>query len=171
MKKIWLIIINVLIMASMLTFVFVYSNYENEAMKNRQINSFKNSTVTMESITENYLEGEQRICDVWAHYIESEGMTIDEATDFIRTSHVLVDASAHLIYCDTLTGKSTKPSIFDENNYDVSYANSDIFKDTSWIDPLIGDSINVSRSFYNSIDGKQSIAFCNFIKLMDGGVL
>ena len=171
MKKIWLIIINVLIMASMLTFVFVYTNYENEAMRSRQINSFKNSTVTMESITENYLEGEQRICDVWAHYIESEHMTIDEAVSFIRTSHVLPDASAHLIYRDTLTGKSTKPSIFDENDYDVTYSNSDIFKDMSWIDPLIGDSINVSRSFYNSIDGKQSIAFCNFIKLMDGGVL
>ena len=78
MKKIWLIIINVLIMASMLTFVFVYTNYENEAMRNRQINSFKNSTATMGSITENYLEGEQRICDVWAHYINSVDKNIIE---------------------------------------------------------------------------------------------
>ena len=33
----------------------------------------------MEHVTENYLEGEQRICDVWARYINSENMTIDEA--------------------------------------------------------------------------------------------
>ena len=35
-------------------------------------------------------------------------MTMDEAVDFIRISHVLANASAHLIYTDTKKGASTR---------------------------------------------------------------
>ncbi|MBO7514716.1 MAG: hypothetical protein J6T47_03760 [Lachnospiraceae bacterium] len=60
-------------------------------------------------MTENYLEGEQRVCDVWAHYINNKNMTMEEATEYIRVSHALPKASAHLIFIDTLTGLSTRP--------------------------------------------------------------
>ena len=33
----------------------------------------------MEQVTENYLEGEQRVCDVWARYITNNNMTMEEA--------------------------------------------------------------------------------------------
>ena len=64
MKRIWVIIINVLIMASMLVFVSVYSTVESRNTTQRQIEYFQNTTVNMKHVTENYLEGEQRICDV-----------------------------------------------------------------------------------------------------------
>ena len=171
MKKIWVIIVNVLIMVSMVTFVFIYSNVEKENETKRQIEHFQNSTVTMENVTENYLEGEQRICDVWAHYINSEEMSIDEAVSFIHISHVLPTASAHLIYKDTLAGLSTRENIIRANDYTVSYQNMKLFDDMSWIDETIGESINISRAFTNPINGEQSIAFCNFVKLNDGGTL
>ena len=104
MKKIWVIVVNVFIMLAMLTFVVVYSVVESNNETRRHIEHYESSTVTMEHVTENYLEGEQRICDVWAHYINSEDMTIDDADAFISISHVLPTASAHLIYKDTLTG-------------------------------------------------------------------
>ena len=72
MKRIWVVIVNILIMFSMLTFVFIYSTLESRDMTQRQIEHFESTTVTMEHVTENYLEGEQRICDVWAHYINKE---------------------------------------------------------------------------------------------------
>ncbi len=63
----------------MLVFVFVYSTVESRNTTQRQIEYFQNTTVNMTRVTENYLEGEQRICDVWAQDINNEEMTMDEA--------------------------------------------------------------------------------------------
>ena len=169
MKKIWVILVNVLIMLSMLTFVIVYSTVEIKNTTQRQIEHFENTTITMEHVTENYLEGEQRICDVWARYINSEDLTIEDAASFIRISHVLPNASAHIIYSDTLTGLSTKARPGSETDYAVSYKGMDLLNDVSWIHPL-GTSINISRAYTNPINGEQSIAFCNFITLQESGV-
>ncbi len=66
MKRIWVTLVNILIMASILTFVVIYSAVENKRITEQQITHFEDTTLTMEHVTENYLEGEQRICDVWA---------------------------------------------------------------------------------------------------------
>ncbi|MCR5022955.1 MAG: hypothetical protein K6A90_01295 [Lachnospiraceae bacterium] len=98
MKKILITVVNVVIMAAILIFVVLYSAFTSRDSYLRQIEHFVDTTVTMEQVTENYLEGEQRICDVWANYINNKDMTMEEATAYIRTSHVLKNASAHLIY-------------------------------------------------------------------------
>jgi len=170
MKRIWVVIVNVLIMVAMLTFVAIYSNVEIETNKRLQIEHFENTTVTMEHVTENYLQGEQRICDVWAHYINSEDMTIEEAASFIRVSHVLKNASAHIVYEDTLIGLSTRPKNGTTDDYNVSYDKMDFLIDHSWINEEIGSGFtNVTRSYTNPIDGNRSIAFCNYINIKDPG--
>ncbi len=173
MKRIWVVIVNVLIMAAMLVFVFIYSSFDSKRAMQTQIEHFENTTITMEHVTENYLEGEQRICDVWAHYInkdkDTDPMTMEDAISFIRVSHVLPNASAHLVYVDTLEGLSTKPKQGTTDNYNVSYKNIDFLNDITWIHG-IGESINISRAYTNPINGMQSIAFCNLITLKDGGV-
>ncbi len=121
MKRIGIIIVNVIIMIAMLTFVIIYSYNENKDYTQRQIVHFENTTITMEHITENYLEGEQRICDVWARYINNNDLSIDDAISFIKNSHVLENASAHIVYRDTLKGLSTRPKINDIEDYSVSY--------------------------------------------------
>ncbi len=166
MKRIWIVIVNILIMFSMLTFVVVYSTSESKNATKRQIENFESTTITMGNVTENYLEGEQRVCDVWAHYINSENLTIEEATDFVRISHVLPNASAHIIYRDTLTGLSTRAKNNTTDDYSVSYQKIELLNNMSWIHE-IGKSINVSRAYTNPINGEQSIAFCNFINLKD----
>ena len=166
MKKNWIIIVNVLIMIAMLTFVVLYSNHTSRNTTQRQIEHFENTTVTMEHVTENYLEGEQRICDVWAHYINSTDMTIEEAVDFIRISHVLQKTSAHIVFEDTLSGLSTRARNEGSEDYDVSYTRTGLLDDVSWINDL-GESINISRAYTNPVNGEQSIAFCNFITLHD----
>ena len=148
----------------MVTFVVVYSNVEARESTQRQIEHFENTTITMEHVTENYLEGEQRICDVWAHYINSENLTIDDAISFIRVSHVLPNASAHVVYRDSLTGLSTRAKSTDASNYNVTYTAFDFLQDLNWIHD-IGTSINISRAYTNPVNGEQSIAFCNFVKV------
>ena len=171
MKRIWVSLVNILIMASILTFVVIYSTAENKRITSQQITHFEDTTLTMEHVTENYLEGEQRICDVWAHYINDKNMTMEEAQSFIQVSHVLDTASAHLVYCDTLEGLSTRHRPDSETDYSVDYNQLGILDDLSWINTEVGATINVSHSYTNPIDSIQVIAFCNFIKLNKEGTL
>jgi len=166
MRKTWVIIVNVFIMIVMLTFVVLFSGFENRVAIQRQTEHFENTTITMEHVTENYLEGEQRICDVWARYINREDMTIEDAVSFIRISHVLPNASAHIVYLDKLSGLSTRARQDASDDYTVSYVQMDFLKDVSWINN-IGESINISRAYTNPVNGEQSIAFCNHITLHD----
>ena len=166
MKKTGIIIVNMLIMIALLSFVVLYSRYTSRNALQRQIEHFENTTITMEQVTENYLEGEQRICDVWAHYINSQDMDVEDAVSFIRISHVLPNASAHIVYRDTLAGLSTRPRLDDPDDYSVSYARTGLLNDVSWIHD-IGGAINISRAYTNPVNGEQSIAFCNSITLHD----
>ena len=164
MKKFLIVIVNIAIMATILTFVVLYAGYESRDSYRRQIENFENTTVTMEHVTENYLEGEQRICDVWAQYINNSNMTMEEAAEYIRSSHVLENTSAHIISTDTLTGLSTRPGIGTTDEYEVSYQRLDLLKNTDWIDE-IGKSINITRAYTNPMNGEQSLAFCNMVTL------
>ncbi len=166
MKRILIIIVNVLIMAALLIFVVLYSAYTNRITTKRQIEHFENTAITMEHVTENYLTGEQHLCDVWAHYIDSQNMTIEEAISYIRLSHVLPNTSAHIIFKDTLTGLSTRAKHEGSEDYYVSYERTGLFNDFDWIHNL-GEAINISRAYTNPVNGEQSIAFCNFITLID----
>ena len=166
MKKIIVIIVNAIIIAAMLIFVILYSRFEITDSYRRQVDHFEDTMVTMENVTENYLEGEQQICDVWARYINSENMTMEEAAQFIRASHVLANASAHLISLDTLTGISTRPKQGTEDDYAVSYKQIALLEDVDWINE-IGKSINITRAYTNPMNGEQSLAFCNRIMLYE----
>ena len=166
MKKTWVVIVNVFIMIAMLTFVALYSNFENRETTQRQIEHYENTTITMEHVTDNYLEGEQRICDVWASYINRQNMTIEEAVSFIRSSHVLPNTSAHIVYLDTLSGLSTRAGQDASDDYSVTYERMNLLNDAGWISDL-GESVNISRAYTNPVNGEQSIAFCNFVRLYD----
>ncbi len=166
MKKAFIIIVNAIIIAAILLYVVLYSRFENRDSYRRQVEHFEDTTVTMEQVTENYLEGEQRICDVWAHYINSSSMTMEEAAAYVRTSHVLENTSAHLVSLDTLTGLSTRPKQGTTDDYAVSYERIALLEDVSWINE-IGQSINITRAYTNPMNGEQSLAFCNRITLYD----
>ena len=166
MKKNLIIIVNVIIIAAILIFVILYSGFVSKDAYQRQIEHFEDTTVTIEQVTENYLEGEQRICDVWAQYINNRAMSMEEATEYIRASHVLPNTSAHLISLDTLTGLSTRPKLGTTDDYDISYQRVGLLEDVSWIND-IGEAINITRTYTNPINGEQSLAFCNRVTLHD----
>ena len=165
MKKMLLSLVNILIISGIIVFVVLYSRFDRKRDYDNQILNFENITVTMEAITENYLQGEQGICDVWTTYINNEHMTLEEATAFIRSSHVIKSTSAHLIDAKTLQGLSTRKHITSDT-YEVSYASIDIFGDMKWIAP-VGEAINISRAYTNPMNGEQSLAFINWITIYD----
>ena len=166
MKKLFIILVNAVLMAAILIFVVLFSRFEHRDSYRRQVAHFVDTTVTMEHVTENYLLDEQRLCDVWAHYINSKAMTMEEAADFIRDSHVLQTTSAHLISLDTLTGLSSRPKLGTADDYAVSYQRLGLLNSTDWIED-IGQAVNVTRAYTNPMNGEQSLAFCNRVTLVD----
>ena len=166
LKRFIIIFINVVIMAGIIVFVILYSGFKNRDSYRRQIEHFENTTVTMEQVTANYLEGEQRICDVWARYINGKKMTVDEAAEYIRESHVIKNTSAHVVLLDSLTGISTRPRLGTTDEYAVSYDRLNLLNDVKWVNE-IGESINITRAYTNPMNGEQSLAFCNKITLID----
>ena len=91
-------------------------------------------------------------------------MTMEEAADYIRSSHVLDYTSAHLIALDTLTGISTRPKQGTADSYAVSYDRVGLLKNVDWIDE-IGKSVNITRTYTNPMNGEQSLAFCDKVEL------
>ena len=166
MKKARIALVNIAIMVGILVFVILYSNYEGKAVYRRQVESFVSTTVAMERVMDNYLQGEQNICDLRAFYINGRRMTMEEATEFVRDSHVTGNTSAHLLYTDTLCGLSTQPNVRSSDDFTVSYKNIGLFGDLKWISP-VGTSINITRAYTNPMNGEQSLAFCNTITLYD----
>ena len=166
MNKRWLAAVDVAVMAVILAFVVIYSRYRSSEVYKTQVANFESTTVAMEQVTANYLRDEQRICDIWAHYINESDMTLEEAAEFVRTAHVLKNTSAHLIYIDTLTGVSTRPKPNAPNDNSVSYKKIDLLGNMEWIAD-IGEAVNVSRAFTNPISGEQSLAFVNKITVND----
>ncbi len=135
-------------------------NYEH------QVEHFVNTTVAMERVTGNYLEGEQGICDNWAQYINSRDLTLEEAAAYVRATHAKATTSAHLIDAETLEGYSTRPRLNAGDDYAVSYQRMGLIGDGTWIADL-GTAINISRTYTNPINGEQSLAFCNRITVRD----
>ncbi len=116
-------------MGAMLVFVALYSGYERKDNYRNQVEHFVNSTIAMERVTGNYLEGEQGICDNWAQYINSQDMTLEEAAEYVRATHAKETTSAHLVDVETLEGYSTRPRPNTEDDHDVSYSRMELFGD------------------------------------------
>ena len=167
LKKSWIVLVNVAIVAAILIFVALYSNRERKENYEHQIEHFVNTTVAMERVTVNYLEGEQGICDNWAQYINSMNLSLEEAAAYVRATHAKTTTSAHLIDAETLKGLSTRSRLNTADDYDVSYERIDLLGDGTWIAEL-GTAINITRTYTNPISGEQSLAFCNRIKVRDG---
>ena len=166
LKRSWIVMVNVAIMAAILVFVALYSNRELKENYEHQVEHFVNTTVAMERVTGNYLEGEQGICDNWAQYINNSDLTLEEAAAYVRATHAKAATSAHLIDAETMEGYSTRPKPNTEDDYAVSYQRMDLLGDGAWISDL-GTAINITRTYTNPVNGEQSLAFCNRITVRD----
>ena len=169
MKRILMILGNVMIVTIILVLVLVYVNAEQKRILASQTESFENMTIAMENVTTNYLVGEQQVCNTWANYINSSSLTAEQAIGFVRDSITSPEIMAHILVAGDsgLSGLSTTARPQDPNDYSVSYENVSLY--SHGFDGLLSEEamVNVTRTFTNPVNARQSIAFCNSITLRD----
>ncbi|WP_170832796.1 ATP-binding protein [Butyrivibrio sp. INlla16] len=173
MKRGLIITINLLIMGFILFFIIRYANAKAEESNKNEIIAFEKMTVTTNQIITNYLEDEQRLCDVWANYINRSAedgapMTAEDAVSYIRKAKISSEIEGHLIFLDSprREGLSTTPTVSDEGDYSVTYKNINIF------DNIESDSdehgvVSLTRAYTNPMNGVQSIAFLNNVTVLE----
>ena len=172
MKKRYVIIINILIAGLILFIIVKYANDRAVESNQSSLASFEKMTTTTEQIVANYLEDEQHLCDIWANYINGSAeagapMTVDEAISYIRKAKISPEISGHLIFIDddSMAGISTTARSTDSSDYSVNYSNIKIFDDLE-ISNVEG-VVNLTRAYTNPLNGVQSIAFLNNVKVLD----
>ncbi|WP_022776059.1 ATP-binding protein [Butyrivibrio sp. AE2015] len=173
MKRTLIIIVDLLIMGLILFFIVQYANTKMRESNERVVEDFEKMTITAEQIITNYLEDEQHLCDIWANYINRSAeagspMTGEEAISFIRKAKISSSIYGHLLFLDktSQSGISTHASSKDANDYSVSYRNINIFDNIDEISREDG-KISLTRAYTNPQNGVQSIAFLNYVKVLD----
>lgn len=170
MRRLRIVVINLLIVIGIIVFVSFYANRQQRDATAAQIESFESMTFSLEQVTENYLEQEQRLCDNWASLINNRRMSLEEAISAVGDSQSHKnDVVAHIIFTDdgSYQGLSTHAKSNDPNDFTVSYKNVSLVKDMSVLGKERG-SVNITRAYTSPTDGVQSIAFCSAIKVADG---
>jgi len=172
LKKKYIILINILIIGLILFIIMKYANDRATESNHSSIAAFEKMTTTTEQIIVNYLEDEQHLCDIWSNYINGNAqagtpMTVDEAISYIRKAKISPEISGHLIYIDddSMAGISTDASTTDPSDFSVKYSHISIF-DNLEISNVNGE-VNLTRAYTNPLNGVQSIAFLNNVKVLD----
>ncbi len=168
-----IIIANLLIMGFILFFIIRYANIKEVESGQNAVAAFEKMAMTTNQIIANYLEDEQHLCDIWATYInrsaeDGDTMTVDEAISFIRKAKSSPEIEAHLIFPDSpdRSGISTTAKVSDPADYTVSYKNINIFDNIESAKDS-ADTINLTRAYTNPMNGVQSIAFYNYVTVLD----
>ncbi|MBO6229915.1 MAG: response regulator [Ruminiclostridium sp.] len=170
MKKFLIVSANFIIIFAIIFFVIRYADDKRNESSREQTEYFLASTVAMERVTANYLEGEQHICDTWANTINAYRMTVDEAMTFLTSALTVQGASAQIIFDDDgiYSGFSTEAHKTDPSDRTVSYKGIDIFTDV-FSEKMESTTVQVTRTYTNPVNGLQSLAFCRTVTLeVDG---
>lgn len=173
MKKALVIIPNLLIIGFVLIFIILYANTRVEESNQNVIDEYEKMTVTVNLIITNYLEDEQHLCDIWSNYVNRSAeagtpMTPEEIVSYIKKAKVLPEISGHLIFMDDpeRSGISTAENPSGSGDYAVSYKNISIFDNLDSVSNVNG-VVNLTRSYTNPQNGIQSIAFMNYVQVLD----
>jgi signal transduction histidine kinase/CheY-like chemotaxis protein/HPt (histidine-containing phosphotransfer) domain-containing protein len=172
-KKALVIIPNLLIIVFILLFIVQYAKFKVEESNRSEIESYEKMTLTVDQIIANYLEDEQHLCDIWSNYVNRSAeagtpMTAEEAIAYIRKAKISSEISGHLIFMDdpTLSGISTSERPGNPGDYTVSYKEVSIFENLESVSNVDG-VVNITRAYTNPMNGIQSIAFMNYVQVLD----
>ncbi len=173
MKKALVIIPNLLIIGFVLVFIVRYVNFRSEESNRIVIEDYEKMTITVDQIITNYFEDEQHLCDIWSNYVNRSAeagtpMTAEEAISYIRKAKISPEISGHLIFMDDpkLSGISTDENPDKPGDYSVRYKNISIFDNLESVSDDNG-VVNITRAYTNPLNGIQSIAFMNYVKVLD----
>ena len=172
MKRALIIIPNILIIGFILVFIVRYANLKVAESNDKAVEEYEKMTVTVNQIITNYLEDEQHLCDIWSNYVNSFAqsgtpMTPEEVVSYIRRAKISSEISGHLIFPDErYSGISTAENPVNPGDYSVSYRKLDIFDNLDSVSGVNG-VVNLTRAYTNPLNGVQSIAFMNYVQVLD----
>lgn len=177
MKRLSVLITNILIVIFIIFFVVLHVTKQGDFHKERNRENFVNMTVSLERVTTYYLEGEQRLCNSWARYINHNNLTLRQTVEYLNLVQVVKNYSSHIIMLDSLKGLSNRGHTENPEVNTVSYENIDILssltnlrselepEQSTYLYTNSFDSVHVTRSYTNPVNGIQSIAFCDVVNL------
>ncbi len=173
MKRALVIVPNLLIIGFILIFVIRYANFKVEESNRIVIEEYEKMTATVNQIITNYLEDEQHLCDIWSNYVNRSAeagtpMTAEDIVSYIRKAKISPEISGHLIFMDDpgLSGISTAENQSNPGDYSVSYKNISIFDNLDRLNDE-GSVVNLTRAYTNPMNGTQSIAFMNYVQVLE----
>ena len=106
-SRLWLILSNVVLIASAVVFIIAYSTYVRKEQRNTRTDAFISTVESMKQISTNNIVSERGYVNNWASYITERGMTVDEALDYIRIANTQPDIQAHIVDMETYEARST----------------------------------------------------------------
>ena len=178
MKLIRITLINLVLVVLIAIAVMIYSNNTINNYRSTAVSAIENNARGMQEVAYTYMLGEQNICDSWASYINASGMTMEEATAFVRASCREEKISAHLVWTDTYQGLSTVPVAGTEDQYTVVYQDNVSSAASEYtysnLTALLKldfsvEPIHITISYTNPMDGSRVIAFASELSLLDEG--
>ena len=91
-----------------------------------------------------------------------------EIMDFLRASQTMDGVSAQLVFDNGEYYSGYTTYLPDDNGHTVSYKGIDLFSgfDTS---DAGRSKLNITRAYTNPVKGIQSMAFCNWVKVIENG--
>ena len=177
MKKLPILISNIVIIVFIIFFVSLHVTKLGKRHIEANRENFVSMTGSLEQVTTYYLEGEQRLCNSWARYINHNNLTLEEAVEYLNLVQVVKNYSSHIIMLDSLEGLSNRAHTDNPNDKTVSYKSIDIIssltnlqselepEQSTYLYTNSFDSVHVTRSYTNPVNGIQSIAFCDVVNL------
>ena len=106
--KIALTLCNIVLLLAVIFFAVRYSANVQAEQEQTALDTFCTTVETMKQLSTRYLDAEENYAKDWAAYIESQGMDLEQALDYIRAANTQTDRSAHIVDMDTLEAWSTR---------------------------------------------------------------
>ena len=161
-----IIIINVLIVFGLFLGEFFYIRNANQRTVKNNKQVFIDTNVSLASMTDSYLVGESHLCRTWANYLNNEATagnpkTLDDALTYVKESIVDTNVMCHIVYKNSLMGRSTRVKNGTDND-EVNYSSL-----SSQVFAFDSEGMNISSTYTNPINTSKSLAFYTTIKLVD----
>ena len=171
MKRRHVFSVNMIIVLSIAVFTLLYVRSDKKADFESQVSSFLDMTEGLSQVTANYLQNEQFVCDTWAAYINANRLSLQDALSFVRQARPKKYSSVHIIFTDdgSFAGYSIAPNATNESDFSVSYKSLNLFPPLD--EPDDANKVNITRTYTNPMNGMQSIAFYDKIRVLQGNAL
>ena len=98
---------NAVLLLAVIFFATGYAHSVRRDQEQAERETFCSMIETMKQLSTRYLESEEHYVDDWVAYIESQGMTEEQALEYLRTANSRTDRYAHIVDMDTGEARST----------------------------------------------------------------